>query len=305
MEKLRCKIAFMGNPEFAVPTLELLHQNFRVSVVVTNPDKPSGRGLKLKPTPVKIKAIELGIPILQPTKLKDSDFIRQLKEIQPDIIVVVAFKILPVEVFSLATIASFNVHPSLLPKYRGPAPINWQIINGEMITGVTTFILQEQVDSGNILLQHNYEIPDGWTAGELNDFLARRGAELAVETCNILLSGNYSLIPQDEAKATKAPKIFPEQCQIDWTKSARVLRNFIHGVSPTPGAWTLFNGKRFKIYKCHFLEDTHNYNTGRFIQLNGRLAITCSNGFIFPIQVQIEGGKIVSSDDFLRGYKVE
>lgn len=305
MKNQNLNIVFMGNPEFAVPTLELLQKKFSISAVVTNPDRPSGRGLKPQPTPVKVKAKELSIPILQPEKLKDPALVQQIREISPDIIVVVAFKILPPEIFTLAKIASFNVHPSLLPKYRGPAPINWQIINGETKTGITTFVLQEQVDAGNIILQRAYDIPEGWTAGELHDFLAPLCAEIAVETCRVLISGNFQLIKQDDSQSTKAPKIFPEQCQIDWTLQARPLRNFIHGVSPSPGAWTFFNGKRFKIYKCDFIELAHNYQPGKFLQLDRCFAIACGNGFILPKEVQIEGKKTTSADEFLRGYKIQ
>ncbi|MGQ9818642.1 MAG: methionyl-tRNA formyltransferase [Candidatus Kapaibacteriales bacterium] len=304
MNKENSRIVFMGTPEFAIPTLELLHKHNKISLVVTNPDKPAGRGLKPMPSPIKIKAKELGIPTLEPSKLSDPNFIRQLREIEPDLFVIVAFKILPKEVFTIPRIASFNVHPSLLPKYRGPAPINWQIINGEMKTGVTTFLLQEQVDTGNIILQREYDIPEGWTAGDLHDFLAPKSAEMALETCEILLSGNFTAIEQDETLATKAPKIYPEQCQIDWTMEARPLRNFIHGVSPLPGAYTSFRGKRFKIYRCDFVETTHFVDPGTFLVVSNKFAITCTNGYIFPKQVQIEGKRIMSPEEFLNGYKV-
>lgn len=297
------RIVFMGTPEFAVSSLELLHKKFGIYYAVTNPDKPAGRGLKPLPSPVKVKAKELRIPTIEPTKLNDPNFVQKIREIQPDIIVVIAFKILPKEVLTIPKIASFNVHPSLLPKYRGPAPINWQIINGETKTGITTFLLQEQVDAGNIILQKEYRIPDGWTAGELHDFLAPKCAEMALETCNILLTGNYNLIKQDDALATKAPKIYPEQCQIDWTLDARRLRNFIHGVSPSPGAWTIFKGKRFKIYRCDFIETPHSNNPGTFLVFSKKFAIACANGYILPKQVQIEGKKVMSSEEFLNGNK--
>ncbi|MGB9771594.1 MAG: methionyl-tRNA formyltransferase [Candidatus Kapaibacteriota bacterium] len=297
------KIVFMGTPEFAVPALEKIHSKFGVSLVVTNPDKPSGRGLKPNPSPVKLKALELEIPILQPEKIKDPEFYKQIREVAPDIIVVVAFKILPPEIFTSAKIASFNVHPSLLPKYRGPAPLNWQIINGEKETGLTTFILQEEVDSGNILLQYKYEIPDGFTAGDLHDFLAPLAGDIAVETCQLLLSGNYILQKQDETLATKAPKIFPEQCQIDWKKDCLTIRNFIHGVSPTPGAWTLIDGKRFKIYRCVFQKQAHNNEIGVPIVHKDKLYFPCKDGYIIPLEVQMEGKKKMSCEEFCRGYR--
>lgn len=298
------KIIFMGTPEFAVPTLEKIHLEFGVSLVVTNPDKPAGRGLKPTPSPVKVSAKSLEIPILQPEKIKDQFFYKQIQEFEPDIIVVVAFKILPPEVFTSAKIATFNVHPSLLPKYRGPAPLNWQIINGEKETGLTTFVLQEEVDAGNIILQWKYPIPDGFTAGDLHDFLAPRAGDIAVKTCQLLLEGNYTLQKQDETLATKAPKIFPEQCQIDWNKDCQSLRNFIHGVSPIPGAWTLLNGKRFKIYRCKYIIENHNDEIGKPMIKNENLMFPCSNGYIIPEEVQMEGKRKMTAEEFIRGYRV-
>lgn len=298
------KIVFMGTPEFAVPSLEKLHKKFGVSLVVTNPDKLAGRGLKPTPSPVKIKANELQIPILQPEKIKDPDFYHKIQSFAPDIIVVIAFKILPPEVFNATKIASFNVHPSLLPKYRGPAPLNWQIINGEKETGLTTFILQEEVDAGNVILQWKYPIPDGFTAGDLHDFLAPLAADIAVETCKLLLEGNYSLQKQDESLVTKAPKIFPEQCQIVWNNDCVKLRNFIHGVSPSPGAWTIIDGKRFKIYRCDYQLQSHNDPIGKPIVSEGLLKFPCTNGYIIPKEVQIEGKRKMSAEEFSRGYRV-
>ncbi len=302
MENKNTKIVFMGTPEFAIPTLELLHKEFGVTAVVTLPDKPQGRGLLPKPTPVKTKADALGIPVLQPESLKSDDFISELEKFEPEIIVVVAFKILPPRVFNLAKIASFNVHPSLLPKYRGPAPINWTIINGERITGITTFVLQEEVDAGNIILQKEYEIPEDFTAGDLHDFLAPKCAELAVETCRRLISGNFELLRQDNFQATKAPKIFPEQCQIEWNKSPMEIRNFIHGVSPVPGAWTIFEGKRTKIFRCTAIELLHSFPLGTIHNLDGKLAFACNGGFIVPTELLIEGKRKMDAVGFFNGY---
>ncbi|MCX7880428.1 MAG: methionyl-tRNA formyltransferase [Ignavibacteria bacterium] len=299
------KIVFMGTPEFAIPTLETLHKEFGVKLVVTNPDKPAGKGLKLSPPPVKLKAIELGIPIAQPEKLKDETFLRLLEEIAPDIIVVVAFRILPTEVFTKARIASFNVHPSLLPKFRGPAPINWTIINGETKTGITTFILKEEVDAGNIVLQWEYEIPENFTAGDLHDFFAPIAGEIAVQTCKLLASGNYELRKQDDSLATRAPKINPEMCRITWEMEAKQLRNFIHGVSPKPGAWTFLKGKRFKILRCDYLEKEHNFDLGEIHYIDGQFAFSCKNGYILPREVQLEGRKVLKIEEFLRGYRWE
>lgn len=303
MKREETKIVFMGNPEFAIPALEKIHRNFGISLVVTNPDKPAGRGLKPTPTPVKIKAMELNIAVLQPEKLKDPSFHKQMKEISPDIIVVIAFKILPPEVFTTAKIASFNVHPSLLPKYRGPAPINWQIINGEKTTGLTTFILQERVDAGNIILQWEYPIPDGFTAGDLHDFLAPLAGDIAVETCRILLKGNFTLRKQEEQFATKAPKIFPYQCKINWEQDCISLHNFIHGVSPNPGAWTTLDGRRFKIFRCSYIIKQHNEPLGKAFVDSGKMLFPCLDGYIIPLEIQMEGRKVMTINDFLRGYR--
>ncbi len=296
------RIVFMGTPEFAVPTLELLYVEFGVVAVVTLPDKPQGRGLRPEPTPVKIVADRMGIPTLQPESLKSDDFVSELAKFEPEIIVVVAFKILPPKVFNLAKIASFNVHPSLLPKYRGPAPINWTIINGERVTGITTFVLQEEVDAGNIILQKKFEVPEDFTAGDLMDFLAPKCAEVAVETCRLLLSGNFNLSKQDNSQATKAPKIFPEQCKIDWNKDPINLRNFIHGVSPIPGAWCIFEGKRMKIFRCYAEELSHNYAFGSIHNIGGKLAFACNKGLIIPTELIIEGKKKMDELEFFNGY---
>jgi len=304
MKQEEVKIVFMGTPEFSVPALKKLNESFGVALVVTNPDKPAGRGLKPTPSPVKQTALELNIPILQPEKIKSSEFIEQIKQFAPDIIVVIAFKILPPEVFKSARIATFNVHPSLLPKYRGPAPINWQIINGEKETGLTTFILTEEVDAGNIILQWKYPLPDGMTAGDLHDFLAPLAGDIATETCRILINGNYTPIVQEVGLATKAPKIFPDQCQIDWNMDCLQLRNFIHGVSPSPGAWTLLKNKRFKIFRCEYKIERHNYELGKLIIQQNKLFFPCSNGYIIPKEVQLEGKRKCTAEEFIRGYRV-
>ena len=242
-------IIFMGTPEFAVPTLEAIHKEFGVRAVVTVPDKPKGRGKKMLPSPVKLKALELGLPVLQPEKLKDESFYKELKQYNPDIMAVVAFRILPESIFEMANIGTFNIHGSLLPKYRGAAPINWAIINGDKESGLTSFLLKKIVDTGDMLLQNPVKIPEGSTAGDLHDMLMPVSAKLAVDTIKLLLDGDYQLMPQDNSKASPAPKIFREQCEINFAQHARDLRNYIHGVSPVPGAWTIWNGKRLKILR--------------------------------------------------------
>lgn len=302
MTNKNINIVFMGTPEFSVPSLERINEEFGVRAVVTVPDKPQGRGQKLQPSPVKLKAIELKIPVLQPESLKDENFIKELQSYEPDIIVVIAFKILPAAVYKSAKIASFNVHASLLPKYRGAAPINWAIINGEKITGLTTFILQDKVDTGDMLLQRKINIPENATAGDLYNLMMPLAADLAVETCQLLISGNYTPIKQDDSLASPAPKIFPEQCKIDWNQDAKKLKNFIHGVSPDPGAWTIFDGKRLKILRC-IASEMKNDEAGTFAIVENKFLINCSSGSINIIELQIEGKKVMNIKDFLNGYR--
>ncbi len=296
------KIVFMGNPVFAVPTMVRIHKEFPLQCVVTSPERPQGRGLKSKPQPVNEKAKELGIPVIEVDNLKDPNFIEHLQVIRPDIIVVLGFKILPAVVFEIARIATFNIHPSLLPKYRGPAPINWTIINGDTKTGITTFIIQKEVDKGNILIQKEIEIPEGLTAGDLEELLAPLCGEIAIETIYLLLSGNYQTIRQDDSQATKAPKIFPEQCQIDWNKSAKQVRNFIHGVSPEPGAWTIVSDKRLKIFRCEIIEVGHDFPSGTIVNLGKKLGFACEDGFVVPQELKFEGKKLMDQQAFFNGY---
>ncbi|MCX7736418.1 MAG: methionyl-tRNA formyltransferase [Candidatus Kapabacteria bacterium] len=298
------KIIFIGTPEFAVPTLEKLHQTYGISLVVTVPDKAQGRGLKLMPSAVKQKAVELGIPISQPESLKSEEFIKILSDIKPDIIVVLAFRILPEEVYTLSKLGTFNIHASLLPAYRGAAPINWAIINGEKKTGLTSFLLEKKVDTGSILLTKEFEIPEGFTAGDLHDALMPLSADLAVETCELLLSGNYQLIPQDDSKASKAPKIFPEDCKIDWSLPANQVRNFIHGTSPIPGAWTIWDDKRLKIFRAK-VTDYKEGIAGFFIIENSQFIVFCGEDAIIIEELQPEGRKPMKIKDFLNGYKGE
>lgn len=298
------KIIFMGTPKFAVPTLEKLHQKYGICLVVTVPDKAQGRGLKLIPSAVKQKAVELDIPISQPEYLKSEDFIKTISDFKPDIIVVLAFRILPEEVYTLAKLGTFNIHASLLPAYRGAAPINWAIINGEKKTGLTSFLLEKKVDTGSILLTKEFEIPEGYTAGDLHDALMPLSADLAVETCELLLSGNYQLIPQDDSKASKAPKIFPQDCKIDWSLPANQVRNFIHGTSPIPGSWTILDDKRLKIFRAK-VTDYKEGIAGFFIIENSQFIVFCGEDAIIIDELQPEGRKPMKIKDFLNGYKGE
>jgi len=295
-------IIFMGTPEFAVPALEKLHSEFGVKCVVTVPDKPRGRGQVLVPSAIKQKAVELSLPVLQPGSLKDENFIAELSTYQLDIIVVIAFRILPPAVINLAKLGAFNIHASLLPKYRGAAPINWAIINGEKQTGITSFLLEEKVDTGKIILQNPINIPEGATAGDLHDLLIPIAAEIAVDTCRLIIDGNYKPIIQAHTQATPAPKLFREQCRINWEQHAENLRNFINGVSPIPGAWFDWYGKRYKVLRTEY--SAHDSDLpGNFYIENSQLNIYCEKGIITILEIQPQDKKPMKIEDFLRGYR--
>ena len=293
----------MGTPEFAVASLEAIHRVYPVTAVVTTPDRPQGRGLKIQASPVKEAAQRLGVPtILQPVSMKEPAFRQAIEELAPDIIAVVTFRILPRDVYTLARLGAFNIHASLLPRYRGAAPINWAIINGERETGVTSFLLADSVDTGAVLDMRTVHIPEGMTAGELHDTLMPLAAGLAVDTCRALAEGRATGRPQNDEQATPAPKIFRADCRIPWHKSARDVRNFIHGLSPYPGAWTDMQGKTLKILRA----TPHEHSAlqpGEFAVGNGAFRIGCGTGEIAVQELQPEGKKALSIDDFLRGYR--
>lgn len=295
-------IIFMGTPEFAVPTLVKLNSVYGLKAVVTVPDKSKGRNRKVLPSDVKKKALELNIPVLQPERLKDENFIEELKTFNPDIIVVLAFRILPEEIYSLAKIATFNIHASLLPKYRGAAPINWAIINGETISGLTSFILEKKVDTGKILMQNSIKIPAGFTAGDLHNELMPLAAEMAVDTCNLLLSGEYKPYFQDDTQATPAPKIFPEFCRISWNQHAQTLANFINGLSPHPGAWSILDGQRYKIHRVVY-SACGSGKQGEYNIENNTFSVYCSKGIISILEIQAPGRKKVQINEFIRGFR--
>lgn len=305
----------MGTPEFAVASLRAVHKRFPVSAVVTVPDKQQGRGLQVHPSPVKLAALELGITrILQPESLKSEEFVAELAALKPDVLVVVAFRILPRAVYSLARLGAFNVHGSLLPKYRGAAPINWTIIEGERETGVTSFLLDDHVDTGMILGKRVISIPDSMTAGELHDALMPLAAELAVETVEHLLSGTITPLQQDNTAATKAPKIFRETCHIRWEAPARRVAQFIHGMSPLPGAWSVLpDGKTLKILRVKLVEQLETaaehesmlqaLTAGEFYVAGEELYCACQDGMLQVREVQPEGKRAMSAQDFVRGYR--
>ncbi len=312
----KTKIIFMGTPVFAVPALKSLHLKYGIDACVTTPDKPKGRGRKLQPSPVKTAALELGIPVLQPESLKSPEFESQIKAIDPDIIVVIAFRILPEAVYSKAKIAAFNIHGSLLPKYRGAAPINWAIINGETKTGLTSFILQKKVDTGNMLLKKEINIDDSTTAGDLHDALMPMASDLAMETIELLLKGGCVALPQSDEEATPAPKLFRDGCKIDWQWPAGKLLRFIHGTSPLPGAWTMWDGKILKILRVKLALDINininfdiksdiNIEPGCFEIMNKRMYVECGAGALELVEIQLQGKKAMKMPDFLRGYRGE
>lgn len=303
-EDKEIKIVFMGTSGFAIPALEALHSEFGIKCLVTLPDKPQGRGRKPVPTPVKNTAEQLELPVLQPEYLKDEEFIDALKSIEPDIICVVAFRILPKIVYEIPQIGTFNIHPSLLPKYRGAAPINWTIINGERETGISSFLLQDKIDAGDIILQKKYEVKENWTAGDLHDFLSKESAHFAVETCRALLSDSFRPLKQDESQASSAPKLFAEKSEINWKNSAINVRNFIHGHSPIPGAWTIFHGKRFKIFRV-LCKEKANGGPGTFHIDKNNFTVNCETGAISLLEFQLPDKKLSSFKQFRNGYRGE
>ncbi len=306
LKENKAKIVFMGTPEFAVPSLDILVKNgFNVACVVTVPDKPQGRGLKLSQSEVKKYALEHNLPILQPEKLKDEKFIKYLEELSPDIIVVVAFRILPREVYSLAKLGAFNLHASLLPKYRGAAPINWAIINGETKTGVTTFFLDDKVDTGNIIFQEEVDINSDETAGDLHDKLMQIGANLVLKTVHAILNNNAPRIQQSDLKATPAPKIFKEHCKIDWNNPMEKIHNLIRGLSPYPAAFTTYKGKIIKIYKSEKSNTKVDLLPGSVLVTKEDLFVACNDSYLKIIELQLEGKKRLKTEEFLRGFNFQ
>ena len=303
------RIVFMGTPDFAVASLDALISNgFNVIAVVTAPDKPAGRGLKMNQSAVKQFALQHNIPVLQTEKLKDPAFIDTLKKLAPDLQIVVAFRMLPEIVWNMPPLGTINVHGSMLPQYRGAAPINWAVINGEKTTGVTTFKLQHAIDTGNILLQASMPINDNETAGEVHDRMKNLGAELLVKTVTGLVDGSIHEQPQptDEGQLKHAPKIFTETCQIDWNHSAESIHNQIRGLSPFPGAFTQLHGKMLKVFESSFSTEAHHQTPGS-IDSDGKTYIRYAaiDGWVNILTLQMEGKKRMAVADFLRGYRMD
>ncbi len=291
----------MGTPDFAVPSLKILFKNYEVAAVVTAPDKERGRGQKVSFTPIKEIALEKNLPILQPEKLKDENFINDLKKYNADLFVVVAFRILPKEVFTVPIKGSFNLHASLLPKYRGAAPIHWAIINGEKETGVTTFKLEEKVDTGNIYLQKKLDILDEDNLGTIHDKLSELGAEAVFETVKMIEAGNFQLQAQNNELATPAPKISKETGKIDWNNSAKDIHNLIRGLAPYPGSYFEYNDKLIKIFKSEIVQ-TSALKPFEINHSKSELIIGCGKDSLKVLELQLEGKKRMSVEEFLRGF---
>lgn len=298
------RIIYMGTPEFAVPSLQVLvAQGQHIVAVVTAPDKPQGRGRKLTGSPVKDYAEKQKLPVLQPTNLKAPEFIEELKSYQADLQIVVAFRMLPEVVWNMPPLGTFNLHASLLPQYRGAAPIHWAIINGEKETGLTTFFLKHEIDTGAIIFQEREPISATDCVGDLYERLMKKGAQLVLKTVEAIAVGDYPQIAQEEVNDVKsAPKIFKETCEIDWAQSAQQVYDFIRGLSPFPAAWTTIDGKQFKIYKSEILDSkkVKGYETDQETYLHMETA-----DYDLAIKdLQLQGKKRMDIVSFLRGNKV-
>ena len=304
------RIVFMGTPEFAVASLDaLVKAGCSVVGVITAPDKPGGRGMQLQQSAVKKYAVENDLHVLQPEKLKNPEFLEELKSLKADLQIVVAFRMLPEVVWNMPPMGSVNLHGSLLPQYRGAAPINWAVINGEKETGVTTFKLKHEIDTGDILLQESFSITETDNAGDVHDTMKEIGAQLLVKTIKGLADGSLKETPQlstfnSQISTLKhAPKIFTETCQIDWNKPFEDIYNLIRGLAPYPAAFTFLNDKKLKIYKAEKLNKLPAIAPGKFeTDHKTFLQFACSNGYIAILELQLEGKKRMSIADFLRGY---
>ena len=297
------RIIFMGTPEFAVPSLELLIQNKKnIVAVITSEDKPQGRGQKLISSPVKEVALRNGIAVLQPSKLKDPEFIEHLKSFKADLQIVVAFRMLPEVIWAMPSRGTFNLHASLLPQYRGAAPINWAIINGEKETGATTFFLKQEIDTGEIIFQNKEAINEMDDAGSLYDRLKIKGAELVLKTVNAIETGTVNSYKQATALDLKiAPKIFKETCRVNWATPAEQVKNFVRGLSPYPSAWTEIGKRNFKIFKVELgsLDDKTESGSVRIIDKS--LEVKCEDRWLIISELQQEGKKRMVTQEYLRG----
>ncbi len=302
------RIVFMGTPEFAVPSLDMLvMEGYEVVAVVTQPDKPKGRGNKMSAPPVKLYALEKDISVLQPLKVKTREFAAEIRELNPDLIVTVAYgKILPKEVLDIPPLGCINVHGSLLPRYRGAAPIQRAVINGEKTTGITTMYMDVGMDTGDMLLKREIDIDDEVTAGELHDRLAQIGAAVLKDTLKSLESGSLKRIRQPENEATYAAMIQKETGLIDWTSSAREVHNLVRGTNPWPGAFTSRNGERLRIWKTAIADEAEVCESPGMVYKIDRegIEVCCGKGRAKLLEVQLDSGKRISAAEYVRGYRI-
>ena len=303
------KIIFMGTAQFAIPCLDNIKKNkFNLIAVVTSPDKPAGRGLKISESPVKEYAKKNQLNLLQPVNLKDSNFINQIRRLKPDLIVVVAFRMLPEIVWTIPTFGSINVHASLLPNYRGAAPINWAIINGEKQTGVTTFFINDRIDTGDVIGQSKIDINKNENAGELHNSLMRLGADLLIKSIDKIFSSKENIsTKQLEVKNLKAaPKLDKTNCKINWQDSCINIHNKIRGLSPYPGARSVLDNlnKKIKviIYKSDYIKEVHNLNSGSIYIEKDKIKIAVVDGYIYPLLIKFEGKKTMDTKSLINGF---
>jgi len=309
-KKRDLRIVFMGTPDFAVAGLVgLIENGYNIVGVITAPDRPAGRGRKVKESAVKKYALEKGVKVLQPTNLKNEDFLKELKELQANLQIVVAFRMLPKAVWQMPEYGTFNLHASLLPQYRGAAPINWAIINGETETGVTTFFIDEKIDTGEIILQKNIKIEPDESAGELYDKLMYLGASVILKTVALIEDDTVVLSKQvDNNDLKSAFKIFRETCEIDWTKSGKHIYNHIRGLSPYPVAWTTLISKTdefiVKIYKVAVEQEKHEHNIGKVMVDKKSIRIAILNGYVKLLEIQLPGKRKMKTQEVLNGFSV-
>ena len=294
------RIVFLGTPEFAVASLEaLIAHQFNVVAVVTAPDKPSGRGLKLTPSPVKLCAEKHGIPVLQPEKLKDPQFLQELSEFKADLQFVVAFRMLPEVVWNMPPLGTYNLHGSLLPKYRGAAPIHWAVMNGDLETGVTVFKLKHEIDTGDIILRKTIPIGRSETTSEVHDRMMFVGAEALAEAAKMIEGQEINFLPQREDEVSLAPKLFKETCLIDWNQSVEIVYNKIRGLAYFPGAYFLFQGKTVKLFGTRI--SSVKLQPGEIKETDQKLLIGCLDGSLEILEIQVEGKRKMEIGEFLRG----
>jgi methionyl-tRNA formyltransferase len=301
------RIVFLGTPDFAAASLRnLVLNNINIVAVVTAPDKPQGRGKKIGMSAVKEFALEANLPVLQPTYLKSPEFIEELQSYKADLQIVVAFRMLPVSVWDMPLLGTFNLHASLLPQYRGAAPINWAIINGEKETGITTFFLKHEIDTGAIIFQEKEPIQGDDNVGTLYVRLMNKGAELVLKTVKAIEKGEYPQIQQETLKELKAaPKIFKEDCKINWDQPVEKVRDFIRGLSPYPAAWTVLNGKTLKVFHVAISEEESASAIDEFLSDNKSfLRVKAKDGMLDILQLQLEGKKRMNTEEFLRGNQI-